>query len=335
MGNARLTSRSAKTLPWLPRPAWPPACIVSFVLHALLVLTLGIATGVTAKNAGQSSSEAPSIILRAETTAPDYFSDDDEALAEQTVHIPQQSTPAAGAALAAAFDEAPPIDPSGSLPQAQDWQDVGQAVSGTATTVGDLLNGPRGSTLMTEGQARTSVFGASGVGYKFVYVFDRSGSMGGSGRSALSAAKDELKASLASLGDTHQFQIIFYNDRPTLFPLAGRTGRLVFGNDANKQRAEQFIEGIVADGSTQHEEALNLALRFSPDVIFFLTDADQPALSPGQLERINRRNRGNASINTIEFGLGPQLDSENFLAALARQNGGHHVYFDVTKIDSR
>jgi hypothetical protein len=297
-------------------------------------LTLGIA-GVTARNAGQSS-DVPRIILRSQTTAPDYFSDDEESLAEQTVRMPQENPPAAGAALAAAFDEAPPIDPSGSLPKAPEWQDVGQSGTGTATTVHALLNGPRASTLMTAGKARTSVFGASGEGYKFVYVFDRSGSMGGSGESsALSAAKAELKASLASLGDTHQFQIIFYNDKPTLFPLAGRTGRLVFGNDANKQRAEQFIEGIVADGSTQHEEALNLALRFSPDVIFFLTDADQPALTPGQLERINRRNRGNASINTIEFGLGPQLDSENFLAALARQNGGHHVYFDVTKINSR
>jgi len=38
-------------------------------------------------------------------------------------------------------------------------------------------------------------FGAEGKGYKFVYVLDRSGSMGGSGAKALRAAKAELLAS--------------------------------------------------------------------------------------------------------------------------------------------
>jgi hypothetical protein len=119
-----------------------------------------------------------------------------------------------------------------------------------------------------------------------------------------------------------------------MFPLAGHVGRLVFGTGANKSRAESFINAIKADGATRHEEALLEALRLSPDVIFFLTDADQPELTSGQLDKIRRRNDGRASINTIEFGLGPQLEGENFLVKLARQNGGQHTYFDVSKLGS-
>ena len=61
------------------------------------------------------------------------------------------------------------------------------------------------------GKARTSLFGVVGEGYKFVYVFDRSGSMGGSGRDSLRAIKAELPESLKNLDTVHQFQIIFYN----------------------------------------------------------------------------------------------------------------------------
>ena len=34
---------------------------------------------------------------------------------------------------------------------------------------------------------------------------------------------------LAGLDDIHQFQIIFYNEKPTIFALAGHPDRLVFG----------------------------------------------------------------------------------------------------------
>jgi hypothetical protein len=140
-----------------------------------------------------------------------------------------------------------------------------------------------------------------------------------------------LLASLETLGETHQFQIIFYNEHATMFPLAGQHGKLVFGNSMNKRSAEKFVRGIIADGGTYHEEALELALSMSPDVIFFLTDADQPALSPGKLLRIQRMNGGRTCINTIEFGLGPGGQRDNFLAQLARENGGGYAYIDITQ----
>jgi hypothetical protein len=180
------------------------------------------------------------------------------------------------------------------------------------------------------GYARTSVFGVSGEGHKFVYVFDRSGSMDGHGGAPLSAAKAELIGSLEHLGQTHQFQIIFYNEHPRVFNPSGVLGRLVFGTDQNKYLAQKFVGSITADGATRHDEALEMAMRLVPDVIFFLTDADEPRMTPQQLDRIAGMNRG-TQINTIEFGYGVQIETDNFLVKLAHQNGGKHVYVDVSK----
>ena len=180
------------------------------------------------------------------------------------------------------------------------------------------------------GKARTSFFGLVGEGYKFVFVFDRSGSMGGNGRESLRAVKAELLRSLKYLDTVHQFQIIFYNERPVVFNPTGTPGRLAFATDENKQRAIRFLDSIVADGGTDHEAALRLAIRLQPNVIFFLTDGDDPKLTPAQLAKIRRQAAG-IIINAVEFGPGPKPDETSFLADLARQNGGKYVYIDISK----
>ena len=189
----------------------------------------------------------------------------------------------------------------------------------------------RAAGLGQAGQVSTSVFGAQAQGSKFVYVFDRSGSMEGFGGRPLMAAKRELIRSLADLQETSQFQIIFYNERPQVFRTGPGDPRLVWGNEAGKQQAEQFVRGIKANGGTRHLEALRLALGMSPDVVFFLTDADEPRLTDDELQRVRRWNRS-ATIHSIEFGFGPQRNPDSFLARLAQQNGGQHVYVDVSRL---
>lgn len=180
------------------------------------------------------------------------------------------------------------------------------------------------------GKARTSLFGVAGEGYKFVYVVDRSGSMGGEGKTALRAVKAELIASLKHLDTVHQFQIIFYNERPSVFNPAGAPGRLAFATEENVRRATRFMDSMTADGGTAHEDALRLAVRLRPDVIFLLTDADEPTLSPAQLEKIRHLAAG-IIVNAIEFGSGPKPEGASFLANLARQNGGRYRYIDISK----
>jgi hypothetical protein len=181
-----------------------------------------------------------------------------------------------------------------------------------------------------EGKARTSLFGVVGEGYKFVYVFDRSGSMGGDGRNALRAVKAELAESLKNLDSVHQFQIIFYNEKPAVFNPSGTPGRLAFATDENKQRATRFVQSISAQGGTDHEQALRLAIGMRPDVIFFLTDADDPKLTAAQLEKIRNAAAG-IVLNTIEFGPGPKPDEHSFLETLAHQNAGGYAYIDISK----
>jgi hypothetical protein len=178
------------------------------------------------------------------------------------------------------------------------------------------------------GETPVRFFGTEGKGYKFVYVLDRSGSMGGSGAKALRAAKTELLSSIETIERTRQFQIVFYNEEPWQFNPSGQRGRLGFATDRNKMLARRFIESIAADGGTEHEAALKMALRMRPDVIFWLTDADEPRLSPAQVRELARAASG-VVINAVEFGPGPRRDKNSFLRQLARATGGQYRYVDV------
>ena len=73
-----------------------------------------------------------------------------------------------------------------------------------------------------------------------------------------------------------------------------------------------------------------MAIRLRPDVIFFLTDADDPKLTPAQLAKIRHLAAG-IIIHAVEFGPGPKPAGTSFLATLAGQNGGKYVYVDVSK----
>ena len=77
--------------------------------------------------------------------------------------------------------------------------------------------------------------------------------------------------------------------------------------------------------------ALEMALRLKPDIIFFLSDADEPRLTAPQLARLRRLNSRTTSIHTIEFGYGPNPGLNNFLKRLARQNAGRYAYVDISR----
>ncbi len=178
------------------------------------------------------------------------------------------------------------------------------------------------------GKARTSCFGLVGEGYKFVYVFDRSGSM--REHHALEAVKAEILKSLEPLDSVHQFQIVCYNEQPRLLNPTGTPGRPVFATDENKRRVAELLEGIAPLGGTNHEAALNLALKLRPDVIFFFSDAGDPKLNTQQLKKLQERSAG-VIINAVEFGVGPPPAEESFMAVVARQSGGNYTYVDITE----
>ncbi len=184
------------------------------------------------------------------------------------------------------------------------------------------------------GKVETGVFGVKGKGTRFVYVFDRSASMSGYMGRPIHAAQQQLLASLEDLQENHQFQIIFYNEYPSIFnPFHPAPPKLLYGNKINRNHAVDFVESIKPSGQTNHIAALKIALNMKPDVIFFLTDADEPQLTTKELATITSRNDSvGASINCIQFGVGRNLGTRNFLVRLADLNGGQYSYVDLNKL---
>jgi hypothetical protein len=217
------------------------------------------------------------------------------------------------------LDRQPPGDPTRVLP----------AVAGEPSEPPTVA--PAGGAAADAHRTRTAIFGVPGEGTKFVYVFDRSASTGGPPHNTLAVAKAQLLASIDGLGPMHQFQIVFYNQTPTVFAPSQRSWGLCVATPRNKQLARKFIGSITPDGSTNHAEALRLALRLRPDVIFLLTDGDPPQLGVEELETIRRAAAG-VSINAIEFGAGPPTVADNFLTQLARQNAGLYGYLDTSRL---
>jgi len=227
------------------------------------------------------------------------------------------------------------VDLPGGLPQVTVTGLDGQDDKGDLNLPSlEELTGSRMNKAGNPGAVQTGVFGTKGTGTRFIYVFDRSGSMAGYGGRPMAAAKQQLLASVKDLKDNHQFQIIFYNERATLLnPKLPLQATLLFGTPENIDYAQSFVQQIEPDGQTDHIEALTMALNLKPDVIFFLTDADEPQLTIAELNRINRRNASvGASINAIQFGIGGRVGRENFLLKLAQENGGQFAYVDLKQL---
>ena len=292
---------------------------MSVIMHATLLVLFGVTWRMIPKDAAIESDRSVGIVLVHEQQGKREYTDpnaDDTAFDQSAAAAISQALPGNNEA---------PADLSKALPGASQLTSGGMADSILEATqlTGDGSQRRGGK---QEGTS-TEVFGIKGTGTKFVYVFDRSGSMANYGGKPLRAAKMELSRSLDDLEAIHQFQIIFYNNEPKIFK-PKRRAEMIWGETQNKLLGKRFVTKIEASGGTEHLPALKAALAMGPDVVFFLTDADQPTLSAAELARVRNWNRG-ATIHAIEFGAGPQLTHDNFLMRLARQNNGQHAYVNV------
>lgn len=293
-----------------------PAWTFSLLFHAGVVILLAMAVQELPRGAAEEAGRLAGIVLKSTTaegelyegeeTLGDEQSQDETSPAELVAALPSDTSESDSASD---LPQLPAIGPGASQPNA-----------GQFTRGGSRTGSPTG------GGARVRVFGVEGEGNKFVYVFDRSSSMEGL---PLAVAKRQLIESLDSLDSVHQFQIVFFNHRLQPFDVPGGGQRIAFATDRNKQLAANFVGGITADGGTDRLTALKMAVQMQPDVIFFLTDADDPmpASELAEVVRLNRRAR--AAICTIEFGRGPR-QRDNFLVDLANRTGGQYGYVDTT-----
>ncbi|HKD37102.1 MAG TPA: VWA domain-containing protein [Pirellulales bacterium] len=198
--------------------------------------------------------------------------------------------------------------------------------------IGSPLYSADPAALGSDSQSKVSLLGVEGKGTKFVYVFDHSGSMGVPGNKPLDRAKKELLASIDGISDVQQFYIIFYNQDQKVFRIDPTGGRLIFGTDTNKKLAKQFVDSIRAEGATRHVDALAMALRMHPDVIFLLTDGDPPDdLTKEEQARLEKLNSNGTAINVIQISPPPGEGQVNRLESLAKGSGGQHIYIDFNK----
>jgi hypothetical protein len=210
-------------------------------------------------------------------------------------------------------------------------ESIGSGLAGGGTSGLSGADKGEGKTL---NQTKTSFLGLEGVGASFVYVLDRSDSMNTQSGAPMYLAKRELMQSIESLGENHQFQIVFYNDSPSpLSSSRGGNNRLLFAKPIEKSRATQFIRGMVANGSTEHARALKKGLDYAPDVLFFMTDGDLPGLSSNQLAEVQEAaTRSGTTIHTIQFRGGPQEGDGGWIRSLAEMNRGKYRYVNVEEM---
>ncbi len=310
----------------LPQKRSIPAWLMSLLLHLAVLLLLALAARQIPQGDGLEPARAGGIVLaRSSEGKQEYFDGAQADATSQTTDSVQDASDAT--ALPALSDLA--IDVGGDLPsQSQPAGATGNTSflpGANELTAGSPPRGRHGQDIITE------VFGLEGKGSKFMYVFDHSASMSDYNNRPLRAAKRQLRLSMDHLDRVSQFQVIFYNHEVSMITTRGTEPRLLFGTEQDKARAISFIDAIKASGATRHMKPLLTALRLNPDVLYFLTDAEDPVLSASDLQMVRQNNRG-TTIHAIEFGFGATNGRYNFLRKLADQNGGKHKYIDISQL---
>ena len=154
-----------------------------------------------------------------------------------------------------------------------------------------------------------------------VWVLDVSGSMSGA---KLDAAKAALRFGLNRLHEDDAFNVVAFSTEPDALFRAP-----VAGTPDNVKKALQFVDDLEAEGGTDIDGALRLALQGLKQrgaVVVFLTDGE-PTVGETRPERIlkdvARANDDGARV--FAFGVGDELNAF-LLDRLAADNGGTATY---------
>jgi hypothetical protein len=161
-------------------------------------------------------------------------------------------------------------------------------------------------------------FGTSARGRSFVFVVDCSGSMKGT---RFQRAVSELRKSIMQLEPGQKFQIVFFNDQPIPFYHSELRDKLIPATRVERKEVFDWIDRLHAHGGTLPDEALRRALALKPDVIFFLTDADQ---IPRQVRTlIADHNKHGSTVHTIAFG---HQGGETLMQGIAADHRGRYRF---------
>jgi len=319
-----------------------PAWLISLAVHLSALIAGALLVNVQRPVVGIDEADRQVTVVLAQRTAErtDYFAEENS---QEAASPPAAATSGGGFTGSAIPTDAPPVVPGISLPPAPGALPPGEGIVGVAAPG---LPGKRASVLPGQGDAeaiaadmaiprealptgptaKLSLFGSGAAqGRSFVFVIDRSQSMGGAGLGAIQAAAAELKTQLAALSDEQTFQVVAYNQSAVYFT----DGGLAPASADNKQRLVKFLQDLAAYGQTEHTRGLLAAARLKPEVIYLLTDGGDPVMTLADLQTVRAATRGRSSIHCLHFGRGQPPEGENFLHRLAAENRGSYTYIDM------
>ena len=166
----------------------------------------------------------------------------------------------------------------------------------------------------------TMYYGLPIYATRMVFIMDTSRSMLGP---RLIAAKRELAAAIDALRPNDQFTVLVFDSNVRMWQK-----KLVVADAVNKKKAIQFVNKQDTNPLTASFDALESALGFDAEAIFFLTDGapfgGKIAAPPEIVRVVTIRNRSRReSIYTIGIGAG-EVGSpmDTFLRTLAESNFG-------------
>ena len=192
---------------------------------------------------------------------------------------------------------------------------------------------PFGTTAGSGSGIGADFYGTGGNARKIIYVVDASGSL----IEMMPFVITELKRSIRELSEGQQFNIIFFqNGHAEEVPIPRKGWKSA--DEVTKQAVNQYISleagKVTPRGATSPVEAITLAMRYRPELVFLLSDnitgrgiyeVDRADLL-GMIDGTNKDRK--TKINCIQF-IHP--DSLKTLEAIAKTHGG--IYKFIKKTD--
>lgn len=280
---AGLTSSAiGKTIPW-------GALGISLVVH----LT-GIGIGAAIALSPAEVEVAPVVVIATEVdvTEPEA--------SPILVNLTEWSPTPAGGSPNPQFDAALPDwipDPNQLLADAPLEIGTGTDLNWTEV-IGD--GGLGGGTGSGEGSLRgDGFFGLDLTGDRIAFVVDASRSMNapypGDAKNRLGRVKIEIYNTVQKMGAGQRFFVVFFNTDPIPMPAQD----MIPAEPATVRPYMEWIFRTKAQGQTNPEAALLMALKLRPDKVYFLTDGD---FSHRAVKAVREANRGRVPIHTVGFG---------------------------------
>ena len=171
--------------------------------------------------------------------------------------------------------------------------------------------------LYTKPEEGVSFFGTKSKGSRFVFVIDKSGSMGD--KKKFVRAKRELIKTLRALPKNSRFMIYFFDEGSEQMPV----NNMMAAVPINISWAEDWVNSVGMGGGTDPRKALKSGFSLKPDTVWLLTDGVFDNES-GVLAQIRSANpKSTARINALAI---MDRGGEKVLKQIAKENDGTYRF---------